>query len=141
MTATAAIDTGKYTPDSTVNGRNGIIGLGGAAAERRQQELRPITLTHALTNSVNTVCAQVAEQVGKRDDGRYMKRFGFYRKPPLDYPAEEMSASGEHLGGRRRSRRRARWSTSAAWASARTSSQVTPLQMARSPPRSPTAAG
>ena len=41
-----------------------------------------IDLTDALTNSVNTVWAQVGEKLGKCDDGRYMKRFGFYRKPP-----------------------------------------------------------
>ena len=29
-----------------------------------------------------------------------MNRFGFDRKPELDYPADEMSASGEYLGGR-----------------------------------------
>jgi peptidoglycan glycosyltransferase len=32
--------------------------------------------------------------------GRYMERFGFDRKPRLDYPAGEMSASGEHDGER-----------------------------------------
>ena len=41
--------------------------------------------------SVNTVWAQVAEQLGKRTMARYMNRFGFDRKPQLDYPAEEMS--------------------------------------------------
>ena len=60
----------------------------------------PITLTEALAHSVNTVWAQVAEHVGKRTLGRYMERFGFDRKPQLDYPAEEMSASGEHDGER-----------------------------------------
>jgi peptidoglycan glycosyltransferase len=29
-----------------------------------------------------------------------MRRFGFNRKPQLDYPAEEMSASGEYQGSR-----------------------------------------
>ena len=31
---------------------------------------------------------------------RYMSRFGFDRKPRLDYPAEEMSSSGEYQGAR-----------------------------------------
>ncbi|MEA2225533.1 MAG: penicillin-binding protein, partial [Solirubrobacteraceae bacterium] len=30
----------------------------------------------------------------------YMRRFGFDRKPQLDYPAEEMSSSGEYRGAR-----------------------------------------
>jgi peptidoglycan glycosyltransferase len=36
--------------------------------------------------------------LGKRTLARYMDRFGFDRKPQLDYPAQEMSASGEYLG-------------------------------------------
>ncbi len=49
---------------------------------------------------MNTVWAQVAEKVGKPTMARYMRRFGFDRKPQLDYPAREMSASGEYLGSR-----------------------------------------
>jgi len=54
-----------------------------------------ITLTEALAKSVNTVWAQVAERLGKSTIARYMSRFGFDRKPQLDYPAEQMSFSGE----------------------------------------------
>jgi peptidoglycan glycosyltransferase len=46
------------------------------------------------------VWAQVAEHVGKPTLGRYMERFGFDREPQLDYPAGEMSVSGEHEGER-----------------------------------------
>jgi len=31
---------------------------------------------------------------------RYMDRFGFDRKPELDYPEDQMSASGPYLGSR-----------------------------------------
>ena len=61
----------------------------------------PITLTEALVKSVNTVWAQVAERLGKRTMARYMNRFGFDRKPQLDYPAEQMSVSGPYLGSHR----------------------------------------
>jgi peptidoglycan glycosyltransferase len=57
-----------------------------------------LTLSQALAKSVNTVYAQVAVQLGKQVMARYMRRFGFDRKPRLDYPAEEMSSSGEYLG-------------------------------------------
>ena len=50
--------------------------------------------------SVNTVWAQVAERLGRRTIARYMSRFGFDRKPELDYPSQEMSSSGEYLGAR-----------------------------------------
>jgi peptidoglycan glycosyltransferase len=98
VTATAAIDTGAYTPESTVNGRNDILVSGVPLQNDDDESFGPITLTYALAHSVNTVWAQVAEHVGKRTLGRYMERFGFDRKPQLDYPADEMSASGEHIG-------------------------------------------
>ena len=89
-----------------------------------------ITLTEALVHSVNTVWAQVAEQLGKPTMARYMTRFGFDRKPQLDYPAEEMSTSGEYSARTADLARSARRSTSGAWASARTNSRSCPLQMA-----------
>lgn len=98
VTATAAIDTGEYTPESIVSGRNGIIVSGKLLQNDNGESFGPITLTYALAHSVNTVYAQVAEHVGKRTLQRYMERFGFDRKPELDYPADEMSASGEHAG-------------------------------------------
>ncbi len=57
------------------------------------QSFGDISLTTALTYSVNTVWAPVAEHVGIPTMTDYMKRFGFYSLPPLDYPADEMSAS------------------------------------------------
>jgi peptidoglycan glycosyltransferase len=100
LTATAAIDTGAYTPASTVSGANGIIVSGKLLQNDNGESFGPITLTYALAHSVNTVWAQVALHLGKRTLGRYMERFGFDRKPQLDYPASEMSASGEHSGER-----------------------------------------
>lgn len=98
ITATAAIDSGEYTPESTVSGRNGIVVSGVPLHNDNNESFGPISLTYALAHSVNTVYAQVAERLGKRTLGRYMERFGFDRKPELDYPADEMSASGEHEG-------------------------------------------
>jgi peptidoglycan glycosyltransferase len=98
VTATAAIDTGKYTPESLVSGPDGIIVSGLALHNDNDASYGPVTLTYALAHSINTVYAQVAEHVGKRTLGRYMERFGFDREPELDFPAQEMTASGEHEG-------------------------------------------
>jgi peptidoglycan glycosyltransferase len=98
VTATAAIDTGQFTPQSTLSGRNDVLVSGVPLGNDDDESYGQITLTEALTKSVNTVWAQVAEQLGKRTMARYMNRFGFDRKPELDYPADEMSASGEYLG-------------------------------------------
>jgi peptidoglycan glycosyltransferase len=98
VTATAAIDTGQYTPETTVSGNSPITVSGEPLQNDNGESFGPITLTYALAHSVNTVWAQVAEHVGKPMLGRYMERFGFDREPQLDYPAGEMSVSGEHEG-------------------------------------------
>jgi peptidoglycan glycosyltransferase len=100
LTATAAIDSGQFTPETTVSGRNEVPISGVPLKNDNNESLGQITLTQALAHSVNTVYAQVAERLGKQTMARYMRRFGFDRKPQLDYPADEMSASGEYLGER-----------------------------------------
>ncbi len=101
VTATVALDTGEFTPSSTVSGRNGIAVSGVPLSNDNNESFGPLTLTQALAKSVNTVWAQVAEHLGARTLERYMRRFGFDAKPQLDYPAEEMSASGEYLHNER----------------------------------------
>ena len=100
VTATAAIDTGAYTAESTVDGRNDVLISGVPLQNDQNESFGPITLTAALAHSVNTVWAQVAEHLGKPTMARYMARFGFDRRPRLDFPAEEMSISGEYSRGR-----------------------------------------
>jgi penicillin-binding protein A len=100
VTATAAIDTGLFTPSSTLSGRNGIPISGVPLDNDEHESFGELTLTQALAKSVNTVWAQVAERVGRQTLTRYMDRFGFNAKPQLDYPAEEMSASGAYENGR-----------------------------------------
>ena len=100
VTATAAIDTGQFTPSSTLSGRNDLPVSGVPLANDYDESFGELTLTAALAKSVNTVWAQVAEHVGKRTLARYMNRFGFDAKPQLDYPADEMSASGSYEGER-----------------------------------------
>jgi penicillin-binding protein A len=93
VTATAAIDSGEYTPNSTVDGNSPKTISGVPLSNDLNQSFGPITLTKALTYSVNTVWAQVAEHVGRGTMTKYMKRFGFYAKPPLDYPPEQIAES------------------------------------------------
>jgi penicillin-binding protein A len=100
VTATAAIDSGAFSPSSTVSGRNDVPISGVPLQNDQNESLGQITLTEALAKSVNTVWAQVAERLGKHTMARYMERFGFDRKPRLDYPASQMSSSGEYSGER-----------------------------------------
>ncbi|MBV9685425.1 MAG: hypothetical protein JO046_26770 [Solirubrobacterales bacterium] len=93
VTAAAAIDSGKYTPNSMVNGDSPKTISGVPLQNDNNQSFGNIDLTQALTFSVNTVWAQVAEHVGRGTMTDYMKRFGFYAKPPLDYPPLQIRAS------------------------------------------------
>ena len=99
VTATAAIDSGVFTPQSQVDGKNGVKISGVPLQNDYNQSFGPIDLTTALAKSVNTVYAQVAEKLGKRTMRKYMERFGFDSKPQLDYPKEQMSSSGEYRNG------------------------------------------
>jgi penicillin-binding protein A len=100
ITATAAIDSGAFTPESLVSGRDNVPISGVPLKNDNNESLGETTLTEGLAKSVNTVYAQVAERLGKGTLGRYMERFGFNRKPQLDYPSTQMSSSGEYLGQR-----------------------------------------
>ncbi len=83
-----------------INGNSGQRISGVPLANFGGADFGPITLTDALTNSVNTVWAKVGEQLGKARMIDYMERFGFGQDPPLDYPPEQMTPSGVFAGGR-----------------------------------------
>ena len=95
VTTTAALDSGRYTPNSIIKGDSPITVSGAPLENDGDVSWGPVTLTEALTNSINTVYAQVGEALGKQIMSTYMHRFGFYSTPPLDYPAGQMIASGE----------------------------------------------
>jgi peptidoglycan glycosyltransferase len=93
VTATAGIDSGMYTPNSAVNGDSPKIISGVPLQNDGNKSWGPQSLTTALTYSINTIWAQVAQAVGRPTMTKYMQRFGFYSKPPLDYPPNELDAS------------------------------------------------
>jgi peptidoglycan glycosyltransferase len=95
VTTAAALDSGKFTPDSMINGKSPITVSGRSLENDDGTSYGPVTLTQALTDSINTVFAQVGQDLGRPTMESYMKRFGFYSLPPLDYPPDEMTASGE----------------------------------------------
>jgi penicillin-binding protein A len=94
VTAAAALDSGKFRPESIVDGSSPKTISGAPLANSGGQSFGPISLTDALTNSVNTVWAQVGEQIGRQTLIDYMDRFGFNEDPKLDYPVDQMLASG-----------------------------------------------
>jgi peptidoglycan glycosyltransferase len=99
VTATAALDTGKVTPDTVIDGSSPRTISGAPLENAGGQDFGPISFTDALTNSVNTVFAQVGERVGAETLVDYMKRFGFFEDPQLDYPDFQMIPSGVRRNG------------------------------------------
>jgi penicillin-binding protein A len=94
VTATAALDSGKISPDSVIDGSSPKTISGVPLANAGGVSFGPISFTDALTNSVNTVFAQVGETIGRGTLVEYMKRYGFYEDPQLDYPDTQMIPSG-----------------------------------------------
>ena len=87
VTAAAALDSGRYEPWTIVDGSSPKVVSGTPLANfGGPQSYGPITLTDALTNSVNTVWAEVGVELGGRTMAEYMERFGFGDLPPLEYP-------------------------------------------------------
>jgi penicillin-binding protein A len=94
VTAAAALDSGKFSPQSVLNGSSPKTIGGVPLSNFGGEQFGAISLTDALTHSVNTVWGQVGERLGKQTLFRYMDRFGFDRKPELDYPSGQMATSG-----------------------------------------------
>jgi peptidoglycan glycosyltransferase len=105
VTAAAALDSGEFTPETIIDGSSPKTISGQPLANAGGQSFGPISLTDALTNSVNTVWAQVGERLGRQTLVDYIDRFGFSEDPKLDYPEEQMvpsgirDAKGRYLGG------------------------------------------
>jgi peptidoglycan glycosyltransferase len=100
VTAIAAIDSGRYAPDSLISGRNGKVISGVPLNNDGGESFGDITLTDALTHSVNTVFGEVGEKVGKATMRKYMDRLGFGAPVAVDLPRDERAASGERRNGR-----------------------------------------
>ena len=100
VTATAALDSGEFEPDSVINADSPKEISGVPLANAGGQSFGDIDMETALTNSVNTYWAQVGEQLGTEEMYKYMDRFGFNAEPPLDYPSFQLAPSGEFADGR-----------------------------------------
>jgi peptidoglycan glycosyltransferase len=96
VTAAAALDSGQFTPSSALSGRSPQTIGGVPLFNAGNEQFGDIDMTTALTFSVNTYFAQLGEQLGAGTMVKYMKRFGFYNDPQLDYPDVQMAPSGPY---------------------------------------------
>lgn len=94
VTAVAALDSGEFQTSTTLNANSGLEVSGFPLDNFGGQDFGTIDMTTALTNSVNTYWAQVGIDLGSGTMVEYMERFGMYEDPKLDFPDEQMVASG-----------------------------------------------
>jgi len=94
VTAAAALDSGEFTPDTTLNADSPQTFSGVPLANAGDQPFGTIDMRTALTNSVNTYWAQVGEQLGPETLLEYMRRFGFESDPEVEIPDEQKAPSG-----------------------------------------------
>jgi peptidoglycan glycosyltransferase len=100
VTAAAALDSGRFTPSSTLNGSSPQTISGAPLRNFGDEQFGQVDLTTSLTHSINTVWAQVGVRLGKARMAEYMRKFGFYEDPPMDYPDDQMLPSGEYRNGK-----------------------------------------
>ena len=104
VTAAAAIDTGTFTPESEFDDP-GFCMLFGKRVFNFSDQGTPagfgrVTLADAVENSINSVFCNIGKKLGADVVLEYAKRFGFYERPPIDLPSEEVLISGLYRNGR-----------------------------------------
>jgi len=99
VTATAALDSGSMTLDSTVDGNSPQTFASKPLQNDFNQQFGPTTLERALTFSVNTAFGNIAVDLGPEKLLEYMKRYGFYSPPPVDLPSGQLLSSGLYSRG------------------------------------------
>ena len=100
VTAAAALDTGAFKPSSdfydpgycTEYGQH--VSNAGNPDQGGPETFGHLSLSTGFQHSVNSVFCNIGKQLGAKTINDYAKRFGFYKVPPLETPANERAASG-----------------------------------------------
>ncbi len=104
VTAAAALDSGTFRPDSTFLDRGYCIEYGkpvyNFSDQSGPERFGLVTLAQALQHSINAVFCEVGKRLGASRVLEYARRFGFYSRPPLELPSEEVRPSGLYARGR-----------------------------------------
>jgi peptidoglycan glycosyltransferase len=101
ITASAALESKKFTPDSTFYDPGYCMVYGKRVNNfDTSSPFGTVDLTSALAYSVNSVFCNIGKRLGAKRILDTAKQFGFYEKPPLETPADERLASGLYRNGR-----------------------------------------
>jgi peptidoglycan glycosyltransferase len=98
ITASAALDTGKFKPTTTFYDPGYCVEYGKPVKNfgdmSRPERFGTISLFNGFVHSVNSVFCKVGKALGGITILNYAKRFGFYSVPPLETPSSERRPSG-----------------------------------------------
>jgi peptidoglycan glycosyltransferase len=98
VTAAAALDSGKYTPDSKFFDPGYCIEYGqkvsNAGDPEAPERFGNVNLMQAFQHSINAVFCDIGKALGARAVLDKAKDFGFYSKPPIELPSNEVARSG-----------------------------------------------
>jgi peptidoglycan glycosyltransferase len=94
VTAAAGLESGKITPETTIDAPGVIIDEGHELNNDFSKDWGEISLDTALTNSVNTWFGQLGQRVGQSQLFETMEKFGFNSTPPIDLPSDQVEPSG-----------------------------------------------
>ena len=104
VTATAALESGAFTPESTVSDPGYCIEYGkkvfNYAGQAGPHVYGTVDFGEAVENSINSVFCDMGKKLGVNRMLEYAKRFGFYEDPPLETPSEERAPSGLYHKGK-----------------------------------------
>jgi peptidoglycan glycosyltransferase len=101
ITASAALDTGRFTPSSTFNdpgycteyGKR-VYNSSAPDSPGAHETFGNVTFSEGLEHSINSVFCNIGKTIGAKTILDYTKRYGFYSLPPLELPPSASQASG-----------------------------------------------
>jgi penicillin-binding protein A len=104
ITASAALESGKYTPASRFDDPGYCIEYGKKVSNFADQSgpevFGNVSFTEALENSINAVFCNIGKALGPLAVLDQAKRYGFYEEPPVELPSEEVAISALYSRGR-----------------------------------------
>ncbi len=107
VTASAALDSGAYTPSSTfydpgycTEYGQKVYNSSAPDSPGGHEAFGNVTFAQALEHSINAVFCNIGQHIGAAKILEYARRYGFYHLPPLDTPPTESLASGLYKNGK-----------------------------------------
>jgi penicillin-binding protein A len=107
ITASAALDTGRFTPSSTfydpgycTEYGQKVYNSSAPDAPSAHETFGNVSFAQGLEHSINSVFCNIGKAIGAKSILDYAKRYGFYSLPPLDLPPSASNASGLYNKGR-----------------------------------------